>query len=150
MRFFAKVTGRELVRKNLKKFQKLAISEQVAAIQDATFLVHEKAVKSIQDNSGGKPDIRYNPRRGVVVSKPGKPPNTDTGRLVQSIQVEFRNNGLEGIVGTNLKYGVWLEFGTQDMPARPWLKPAVQSQLKKINSRFSKAVERSIKKGAKK
>lgn len=29
------------------------------------------------------------------------------------------------VVGTNVKYGAYLEFGTSSMPAYPWLRPAV-------------------------
>lgn len=150
MMFSHKITGAEKIKKNLKLFQKIAIASQVEAIQKATFLVHEKAVKSIQSSSSGKPSIRYEPKRGVVVSKPGKAPNTDTGRLVQSIQVDFKKGGLEGQVGTNLKYGAWLEFGTENMKARPWLSRAVKSSKKQIEKIFSKAVDKAIKKGANK
>jgi len=76
-----------------KKFDKLAaesLSGQVDAVREATFLIHEVAVKSIQDNSSGTPQTRYNPKRTVLASKPGDPPNTDTGRAVQSIKFDFK------------------------------------------------------------
>ena len=30
------------------------------------------------------------------------------------------------VVGTSTEYGFWLEVGTRDMPAYPWLRPAVR------------------------
>jgi len=30
------------------------------------------------------------------------------------------------VVGTNVEYGVYLEFGTEDMPPYPWLLPATE------------------------
>lgn len=29
-------------------------------------------------------------------------------------------------VGTNVEYGVYLEFGTEDMPPYPWFRPAIR------------------------
>jgi len=30
------------------------------------------------------------------------------------------------IVGSNVEYGVFLEFGTEDMPPYPWFRPAIR------------------------
>lgn len=117
------------------------------AVRDSIFLIHETAVNSIQDNSNGTLATRYSngkPRK-VLVSRPGDPPNTDTGRLVQSIKFDFQNGGLIGRVGTNLRYGAWLEFGTRDMAARPWLAPAVKSVGKNAARIFEDAVKATLK-----
>lgn len=45
-------------------------------------------------------------------SLPGEPPHADTGRLRNSIFVGTPAD-LRRLVGTNLKYGLWLEVGTQ-------------------------------------
>lgn len=97
-------------------------------------LIHSNAVRSIQKQDGFA-DIRYKPFRRVTVSEPRNPPNTDTGRLVQSIKFEFENGGLVAYVGTNLNYGAWLEFGTVKMKARPWLRPAIRSAQKTYGQR---------------
>lgn len=110
----------------------------------ATLKVHEAAVKMIQDNSDGVTAIRSNPKRTVNVSNPGDPPNTDTGRLVQSIKFEFEDDGRKGRVGTNLKYGAWLEFGTKDMSARPWLSTALSMASKSIASEINKGINTGI------
>ena len=100
-------------------------------LQQMAIQVHSEAVKSIQKRSKGSVEgIRYSPRRKVNVSPPGEPPNTDTGRLVQSIGIEVDSDKV--VVGTNLKYGAWLEFGTREMKARPWLRPAFRKILKKF------------------
>jgi hypothetical protein len=36
-------------------------------------------------------------------------------------------------VGTNLKYGAHLEFGTQNMAPRPWLSTAFKLAIKNID-----------------
>jgi hypothetical protein len=51
--------------------------------------------------------------RGSGPSQPGDFPHADTGRLRNSIFSNVDEKALEGTVGTNLKYGLWLEFGTR-------------------------------------
>lgn len=80
--------------------------------------VLELAQRSINRKSRGeKVGNRY-------VSKPGDAPNTDSGDLLKSLKVV--NNGFYADVGTDLFYAPWLEFGTQNMPARPFLAPALK------------------------
>ena len=137
------------VKKLVAQFKAIEVESKqgaIKAVQDSVFLIHQTAVESIHDNSTGTPQRRYTNGRGrwVLASKPGTPPNTDTGRLVQSIKFDFQNQGLTGRVGTNLKYGVHLEFGTKHMDARPWLAPAIKATSKQVGQIFKKAVRDSI------
>jgi HK97 gp10 family phage protein len=50
----------------------------------------------------------------------------DTGRLRASIRFEMAPNGLGGEVATNVTYAPYLELGTRNRPARPFLFPAVE------------------------
>lgn len=132
-----------------KKIKKLAddlTAAQIRAVQEATLMVHSTAVKSLQDNSDGTPQMRYGPKRLVKVSQPGDPPNTDTGRAVQSIKFEFENKGLTGSVGTNLKYLAAMEFGTSMMDPRPWLGPALDANSKAIKQLFFDRTNEILKK----
>lgn len=98
-------------------------------------LVRNEAIKSIRTSSGGDMAFRYGPKRVVRVSKPGDAPNTDFGTLIKSIGWNIDETNMIGEVGTNLEYGKHLEFGTQNMAARPWLQPALERarpQLVKI------------------
>lgn len=69
-----------------------------------------------------------------VSSSPGEPPKTDTGRLVGSINYSDFLSGKEigGVVGTRLRYGRDLEFGTYKLKPRPWLVPTFKEQKPKI------------------
>jgi HK97 gp10 family phage protein len=53
----------------------------------------------------------------------------DTGRLRASITWRLGKDarGLVGIVGTNVEYAPFLEFGTRYMAAQPFLRPALAS-----------------------
>lgn len=133
--------GAKKLYQQISALPKDALERQVNAVREATFLIHEEAVRSIQQNNDGKPAIRYDPKRTVAVSNPGDPPNTDTGRLVQSIKFDFLKNGLIGRVGSNLKYAAFLEFGTKDMEARPWLSSAVQTVSKDIGEIFQRSIK---------
>lgn len=140
-----KITGVTALKKKFDLFQVQTLERQVDAVRDATLLIHETAVKSIQDNSDGTPAMRYKPKRTVLVSKPGTPPNTDTGRAAQSIKMDFKNKGLSGRVGTNLKYLAALEFGTKDIAPRPWLSAAVKEVSKQVAEIFRRAIQKSVK-----
>jgi len=144
IKVFSKITSK--IDKKLNQLKVETLSAQVRAVQKGTFLIHEIAVKSIQENTDGIGEIRFNPKRVVNVSNPGDPPNTDTGRLVQSIKFDFKDQGLTGRVGTNLNYGAWLEFGTEHTAARPWLAPAIAEASKEIGEIFASEVQNAIKK----
>ena len=89
------MTRLEFKLKNSKKLeQKLALigrnsgPKALRLIKDATLELHELAVKGVQEISQGETVTRGNRGKGRfkknrgshVVSKPGDPPNTDTGR----------------------------------------------------------------------
>lgn len=53
----------------------------------------------------------------------------DTGRLRSSINWRMARDGrgLLGIVGTNVTYAPYVEFGTSRAGAQPFLRPALQA-----------------------
>lgn len=143
--FKGSILNGERLAKKFSKLEKVGLAAQRKTVKEAVLLVHEIAVKSIQENGDGTPATRYDPYRKVNVSDPGDPPNTDTGRLARSIKFEFEGDGMIGRVGTNLKYGAYLEFGTKTMEARPWLEPAVKTASKAISWIARKNIEDSLK-----
>ena len=54
----------------------------------------------------------------------------DTNRLANSVSHEVGQG--EVVIGSNVKYGKYLEHGTSRMPTYPWLFPAVESEKSKI------------------
>ena len=63
-------------------------------------------------------------------SSPGDPPFRQTGQLRRSIARE--RVGAEERVGSNIKYARFLELGTLNMSPRPFLRPAVIRNRRKI------------------
>lgn len=67
-------------------------------------------------------------RRAVQVDRRAKQHcPVDTGRLRASIAWRMARDasGLYAQVGTNVHYGIFIEFGTSRAPAQPFLRPAI-------------------------
>lgn len=140
------IKGAKALEKRLKRLGIKTEADIVEAVRTSVLAIHARAVRLIQDNGSGTKVIRYGPKRTRIASRPGQPPNTDTGRLAQSIKFDFEDNGLTGMVGTNVKYGRYLEFGTDKMEARPWLSTAVRAERKNIPKVFREEFTKSLKK----
>lgn len=72
-------------------------------------------------------------RRAIQVDRAAKRlAPVDTGRLRSSInwRIERDPFGLRAVVGTNVHYAVYQEFGTSKMPAHPFLRPALLAALR--------------------
>ena len=100
--------------------------------------IRSTAIRSIQSHhSAGRTYTKYSPKREHTASAPGNPPNTDTGRLVGSIQVHDTGKlSAEVVAGVN--YAAHLEFGTRHMAARPFMVPAVEAERPKFDRRLAK------------
>lgn len=106
--------------------------------------IRTDAIKSIQNKSGGSQVQRSRQGGGTythTASAVGGAPNTDTGTLVSSIAIEPNNGGLYALVGSNLDYAGFLEFGTSKMGARPWLEPALRKNKDNLQVNISKAAD---------
>lgn len=66
-------------------------------------------------------------------------PFKQTGFLRMSIASEVE--GEVGRVGTNLKYGKWLQTGTRIMKKRPWLTNALSDAMAGIKRIFKKEMK---------
>ena len=122
-----------------KNYDRATADAAVAGAQ----LVRSEAIKRIQDQSGGQPGTRYRSGGGSythAASAPGDAPNTDTGRLVSSVQIEITGSFV--FVGSTLDYAAHLEWGTTSMQARPWLHPSKEARRADIERLFKQGVDR--------
>lgn len=107
----------------------------------AANLVKNEAQKEILTGSKTGPVVtRYNPKRSIAISAPGEAPASDTGFLAANITSEVSVSAgiVRGIVRSSAPYSAYLEFGTQQMPARPFLQPALDKKAKAIQKIFEK------------
>ncbi len=72
-------------------------------------------------------------------SKPGQPPKRQTGKLVRSIQVKRKPNGI-GLILED--YGLFLDQGTETIERRPWFERTI---LKNRN-KWKKFLEKKFRK----
>ena len=132
-------------KKRLRKRLEKSPAENVkTAMVRSTDLVRNAVVSSIASGGSGRTYQMYNPRRTHQASSAGQPPATDTGVLISGIStaVEVERNALVGKIiayaptnkGDN--YALFLEFGTMDMVARPFMQPALNKSAKRITSIF--------------
>lgn len=78
-------------------------------------------------------------------SRPGQPPNRDTGVLDGHIETDFVGP-LKVAVTSNAPYAAELEFGTSKMEARPYLKPAVAMKRAEVRDYVQNVVNSQMRK----
>lgn len=112
-----------------------AMREQIvgtawAGIQRAT----EFLFNHLRDPVLNVPNTRVKGRY-TNTSKPGEPPHLRTGWLRNHVGREYDRGELQSRVGlkSNALYGVFLEFGTAKLAARPWLLATVKKLWDKLS-----------------
>lgn len=79
-----------------------------------------------------------------VPSKPGEPPNQDTGVLGNNIEVT-QPSDFEVEISSNAPYSSALEFGTSRVQARPFMRPAIENTKDDVQKLISRAVAHVVK-----
>lgn len=79
-----------------------------------------------------------------VPSRPGEPPNQDTGVLASNIETT-QVAPLTVQVASNAAYSAPLEFGTSKMAARPFMRPARDKTRKDVTALVQQAMNRVVK-----
>lgn len=100
--------------------------------------VAEEGVTMVKLSMTNSPPGSTQYRRGSKIhtaSAPGNPPRVDIGTLRASIKWQ-REGNMRYIVSDGVIYGVYLEFGTETMAARPFMQPMIDELKKKIPSIF--------------
>lgn len=145
-----RIKGTQRVVKNFQKLSNKAGKEVARALYMGAHAVRGQAITDIMTVSAGRVVTRYKKGRKPyqhIASKEGDAPNMDTGDLVSRVNVEIQGN--RAFVGTDLKYGAHLEFGTRRMGKRPWLEPALDKQRSFIVKSFEKALAKTVREAKK-
>ena len=125
--------------KRLDSRKKIAEAKIFVSMQQSVDVVRNHAVKSIlQGNPTGELYKKYRPRRDHRASAKDQPPASDTGFLASNISGTVKKNvvAVFGEVRSAAKYSKHLEFGTSTMDKRPFLRPALKKNQKKISEIF--------------
>lgn len=138
----------------LKKLDKITddLKKEIgAALFVGGLKIEENAKNSIQREV--KTGRTY--QRGAVThtaSAAGQAPANDTGRLVNSFGISQSANKLAVRIksgGATVDYAVALEFGTRNMEARPFMKPALNKSKPFIEARMKAGIKKGVAKNAK-
>lgn len=145
MKITATVNNYGILQAKLQQIQNTIFVAPAQEVALGALEIQTDAKKSIAEHQSALKTVKlYDPKREHEVSEPGYAPNSDLGKLAQSIEVDFDAQTLTGTVGTNLAYGKMLELGTTKMAARPWLFPAFQRNVQKIRDNIAKAVQSAM------
>lgn len=137
------------------------------AMTKAALVVEREAKRSFGKGASSPfTSVKRGKRKRHRPSAPGFAPNVDTGVLKSSVatlikKAKGKDKGAEGYVGydivkverglrkqkkkiknikTMVEYGLYLEVGTKNMHARPWLRPALRKSGREILKIFKKAM----------
>ena len=121
-----------------KNYSKSIEKELKRNLRIAGMMVRNTAVLSIlSGGKSGKVYEKYNPRRTHRASGEGQAPASDTGFLASNIVLSKINDQEMSIeVESRAEYSEFLEFGTQNMKARPFMFPALEENKPKIRRMF--------------
>jgi len=116
------------------KIKEEAKKRMLEAVQE----VRNETVETLSGMRSGRIYKVPGTNRTYTASSPGEPPAVATGALKESIKWATEDNGMTGLVGTELKYGPMLEFGTSKMAPRPWLRKAFSESETKVREIFTR------------
>jgi HK97 gp10 family phage protein len=142
------IEGLDELLANLETLKTTYSKEIMTAMVKGGNAVRNTAIQSIQSKSSGRTVTRTREggeRYTHIAAAAGAPPNTDTGALVRSINVNIQPDAV--FVGSSLEYAPWLEFGTARMLPRPWLNPALEENRRRIEKWAQDAVNRTTERG---
>lgn len=79
-----------------------------------------------------------------TASGPGEMPATDTGELISSINISSNGKGHAEVIA-DAEHAKYLEFGTVNMEARPFLHPSLEATRPKINAYIKQGLKKRLK-----
>jgi HK97 gp10 family phage protein len=77
-------------------------------------------------------------------SAPGESPARQSGRLIAGIDIRPEPAALRAVVNASTAYAAALEFGTQKMAPRPFMRPALAAKKAEIEREISARVAEAI------
>lgn len=107
-------------------------------------IVLQRSIKRAFGSEGGRVIGHTLTGKNIYgAARAGRFPGIRTGKLRQSIYATPGKGG-RAAVGTNVRYGKWLEEGTKRMRPRPWLKRSARRERGPMEQEFSKTVSRNL------
>ena len=96
-------------------------------------------VKTLTGNRSGRWYRVPGTRSMYRASAPGEPPASATGRLRSNIEMKLDRESV--VVGTNVRYALYLERGTSKMRPRPFIRRGLESVRGAIRAALTQRIE---------
>lgn len=132
-----RIRGADVHRNRLRRMKSQYLQDplnaQLYAVGEA---IRADAQASIREGAVSGPGHRPSP--------PGEPPNADTRNLDMSIDVRLSDNRKTVQVFARAHYAAAQEYGTARLPARPYLRPALQRNRAKAVQATVQAVRSTV------
>lgn len=127
--------------KHLRRMRALGGPEMIravgAAVYESADAIRAEAFRSISAGSVSG--------AGHVASKPGEPPNRDTGNLQSKLKT-VPTGPISAEVRSEAEYAAPLEFGdSRNLAARPYMRPARDKELQPSRKRLAQQLDRLVK-----
>jgi phage gpG-like protein len=107
------------VQKAIDQYGVRAEAEISRALEATGTSIVNGVKKQMRTSKSGRRYKRGKIGRDHIASAPYEAPAVDTGRLINSSMYEKKINDLHFLVGSNVNYSAFLEFGTRKMAPRP-------------------------------
>lgn len=114
--------------------------EGVKRMLEAVNVVRNQTLEVLSGTRTGRTYKIPGTDRYYTASSPGEPPATATAELRQHINTAVEGEGktVVGMVGTDVKHGKMLEFGTKHILPRPWLRVSFEKATDAVKSVLSR------------
>jgi|SRR5690625_833474 len=123
-----RIEGLDELNKTLSELSSKFEQEAGRLVNRTAQNIRTNAISLIRTPSMGRTYVQHTPfYKTHTASAPGGAPNIDEGRLVRSLTVT-RSGTLTAEVLANVEYAAWLELGTRNMAARPFMTPALEQE----------------------
>lgn len=114
-----RVPNLEAVQKAITQYGVKAEAELSRALSATGTSIVNGVKKQMRSSKSGRRYKRGKNGRDHIASAPYEAPAVDTGILINRSIYETKINNLHFVVGSNVKYSAYLEFGTRKMAPRP-------------------------------
>jgi HK97 gp10 family phage protein len=122
-----------VVRWNVAAAMQAIGDELERRFEKAAMLVESTAIRKLSRGQAVR-RLKSGRLKGLDPSHPGEPPKVLYGRLRQSIAHVVARQGADvaARIGSNVVYAPFLEYGTNRMAARPFLRPSLEENRDEI------------------
>ena len=136
-------SGVKVVKTNVKEVLAATSGDRLGRAVMVGALIFEAEVKGLMQSASPSGRM-YGSHRA---SAPGEPPAIDTAAYINSIQTQLAESTATTATaesGTDEILGIWLEYGTRKMAARPHFRPSFDKTVEQIKAAISKTVKGNI------